>query len=78
MNTIKRIKDPKVAAEIVEKALNLIVDNPKNLSIIKNANKDYIRNFIQNVVTGKITEYFLIGFMITMMRKMKSLQEPVY
>ena len=62
MNTIKRIKDPKVAAEIVEKALNLIVDNPNNLSIIKNANKDYIRNFIQNVVTGKITEYFLIGF----------------
>lgn len=62
MRTAKHIKDPEEAVRIADKAISLIVDHPKNLSIIKNANKDYIRSFIREVAEGKIEDYFVIGF----------------
>lgn len=62
MKTSRLITDLDVAREAIDKAMALIVDNPSNLKIIKDADKDYIRRFIFDVVSDKIEEYVLVGF----------------
>lgn len=62
MKNIKVINDPNTALTIADKAIELIVDNPKNISVIRNADKDYIRNFVMAVSVGEIPEYIIIGF----------------
>lgn len=62
MKTIAIINDPNTALTIADKAIELIVDNPKNISVIRNADKDYIRNFVRAVSVGDVPEYIIIGF----------------
>lgn len=63
MKSIKIINDPDIALKIADKAIELIVYNPKNISVITNADTDYIKGFIKAVALGHIEEYFIIGFL---------------
>ena len=49
---VKPIVDLKTAMEALDKCMESIIDNPNNLSFIRNLDKDYIRSFVKDVTLG--------------------------
>lgn len=60
---VKPIVDLKTAMEALDKCMESIIDNPNNLSFIRNLDKDYIRSFVKDVVLNNNQyDYRIIGF----------------
>lgn len=50
------------ALVIFKKAKEIIADNPKSISLFKNVDEEYLKHFIEGIVKGQITSYYIVSF----------------